>query len=193
MHDPIGLGAASRSASERPGDRLIARDRIARGRARVRRALGYWKGVALIVVVGGALSVGLASRVAHTYRSESTVFARPRIRTDDRDDSSMSPDQMLRQAARLKDMLTTRSRLETGIKRFRLYGETVAHRTMLDAVEEMKPHVGFRSLEGAQYVISFDGDDPDVVQKVTEYLSKSLIEDYAAADLEDLRRVVFDE
>jgi uncharacterized protein involved in exopolysaccharide biosynthesis len=188
MHDPIGLGAASRNASERPGDRLIARDRLARGRARIRRALGYWRGVAVLCAVGGALSVAFASRVVHAYRSESTVFARPRIRTDDRDDSSMSPDQMLRQAARLKDMLTTRSRLETVIKRFHLYGETVAHRTMLDAVEEMKPHVGFRSLEGAQYVISFDGDDPDTVQKVTEYLSKSLIEDYAAADLEDLHR-----
>jgi hypothetical protein len=52
----------------------------------------------------------------------------------------------------------------------------------------MKPHVGFRSLEGALYVISFDGHQPDSVQKVTEYLADSLIDDYAAGDLDDLRR-----
>ena len=85
-------------------------------------------------------------------------------------------------------MLTTRGRLETAIKQFGLYPGTVAEKTMLDAVEEMKPHVGFRSLEGAQYVLSFDGNDPDTVQKVTAYLSDSLIEDYAAGDLGVLRR-----
>jgi hypothetical protein len=52
----------------------------------------------------------------------------------------------------------------------------------------MKPHVGFRALEGAQYVISFDGEDPDTVLRVTQFLSESLIGDYAAGDLDDVRR-----
>ncbi len=157
-------------------------------RALAGRGLAYWRGSLTILVVAMAVGLFFASRLEHVYRAECTVMAKARIRTDDRDDSSISPDQILRQAARLKDMLTTRSRLESAIKKFGLYPATVADKTMLDAVEEMKPHVGFRSLDGAQYVISFDGGDPDTVQKVTAHLSSSLIDDYAASDMGDLRR-----
>src|SRR5579883_736524 len=140
------------------------RERLARLRVLVRRGMAYWKGSLLLLVVAATVALGVAVNVPRTYRSEATIVAKPRIRTDDRDESSTSPDQLARQSARLKDMLTTRSRLETAIKRFGLYPKTVASKTMLDAVEEMKPHVGFRSLEGAQYVVSFDGEDATTVQ-----------------------------
>ena len=164
------------------------RERLVRMRTLVRRGLGYWKGSFLIFCLATVAAVAGAWRIKHVYRSECTVLAKARMRTDDRDDSSTSPDQVARQGARLKDMLTTRARLESAIKKFGLYADTVAQNTMLDAVEQMKPHVGFRALEGAQYVISFDGDDPDVVQKVTEYLAETLTLEYAAGDLEDLQQ-----
>jgi hypothetical protein len=173
---------------ERHEETRSPRERLARMRTLVRRGLMYWKGSLLMFSLAGLVAVACAWRVQHVYRSECTVFAKARIRTDDRDDSSTSPDQVARQAARLKDMLTTRPRLESAIKKFALYRETTANKTMLDAVEQMKPHVGFRALEGAQYVISFDGDDPDVVQKVTQYLSESLTTEYAAGDLDDLQQ-----
>ena len=163
-------------------------ERLARIRALMRRGLAYSKGSLAIFLVGAAVAVGVARNTRPVYRAECTVFAKARIRTDDRDDGAPSPDQIVRQGARLKDMLTTRGRLEMAIKTFHLYPETVANKSMLDAVEEMKPHVGFRSLEGALYVISFDGNQPDLVQKVTQYLSDTLIDDYAAGDLDDLRR-----
>ncbi len=163
-------------------------ERIARIRALMRRSLAYSKGSLAIFVLGAGLAVGVARNTRPVYRAECTVFAKARIRTDDRDDGAPSPDQIVRQGARLKDMLTTRGRLEMAIKKFHLYPETVANKSMLDAVEDMKPHVGFRSLEGALYVISFDGSQPDLVQKVTQYLSDTLIDDYATGDLDDLRR-----
>jgi uncharacterized protein involved in exopolysaccharide biosynthesis len=163
-------------------------ERVARIRALMRRGLAYSKGSLAIFLVGTLAAVGVARNTRPVYRAECTVFAKARIRTDDRDDGAPSPDQIVRQGARLKDMLTTRGRLEMAIKTFHMYPETVANRSMLDAVEEMKPHVGFRSLEGALYVISFDGNQPDLVQKVTQYLSDTLIDDYAAGDLDDLRR-----
>ncbi len=163
------------------------RERLARTRTLVRRGLNYWKGSLLMFSIAGVVAIAGAWQVKHVYRSECTVLAKARIRTDDRDDSSTSPDQIARQNARLRDMLTTRARLESTIKKFGLYSETVANKTMLDAVEQMKPHVGFRALDGAQYVISFDGGDPDVVQNVTQYLSESLTMEYAAGDLEDLQ------
>jgi hypothetical protein len=167
---------------------IAARERVARMRTLAVRGLTYWKGAVAILILGAAVSVGIAESLHPVYRAECTVFAKARIHTDDRDDGAPSPDQVLRQAARLKDMLTTRGRLESAIKMFGLYPETLANKSMQDAVEEMKPHVGFRSLEGALYVISFDGPGPYTVQKVTEYLSDSLIDDYAASDVDDLRR-----
>jgi hypothetical protein len=164
------------------------RERIARAQTLLRRGLKYWKGSLLLFLLAAAVALATAWTVQPVFRSECTVFARPRIRTDDRDDSSSSPDQVARQAARLKDMLTTRGRLESAIKQFHLFPEIVGSKTMLDAVEQMKPHVGFRALDGAQYVISFDGDNPVTVQEVTAYLSDSLINDYGAGDLADLQR-----
>lgn len=170
------------------GEARSPRERFARMRTLALRGLSYWKGMLVVLLLGATAAIVIAMHVQRVYRSECTVFAKPRIRTDDRDDSGTSPDAIMRQSARLKDMLTTRSRLESAIKKFHLYPDIVSGRTMQDAVEKMKPHVGFRSLEGAQYVISFDGDDPDIVQHVTEYLAGSLIDDYAAGDLDDLQR-----
>lgn len=164
------------------------RERIARLRTLARRALAYWKGATLVLLLFGGGAVEFAMHMPHVYRSECTLLAKARIRTDDRDDSGLSLDQIARQGARLKDMLTTRARLESAIKTFGLYKETVESKTMLDAVEEMKPHVGFRSLEGGQFVISFDGDNPDTVQKVTQFLSESLTLEYAAGGVEDSKR-----
>jgi hypothetical protein len=163
------------------------REQLARMRRLLRRGAKFWKGSLVVLSLAAAASFVFALQVQHVYRSECTVFAKPRIRTDDRDDSSTSPEAIARQSARLKDMLTTRGRLESAIRRFHLYPGTVAHKTMLDAVEQMKPHVGFRSLEAAQYVISFDGDDPGTVSDVTRYLAESLIDDYAAGDVQDLQ------
>jgi hypothetical protein len=167
---------------------MSPRERLARMQALVRRGLAYSRGSLSILVVGSVVAVCVARNTRPVYRAECTVFAKARIRTDDRDDGAPSPDQIVRQGARLKDMLTTRGRLEMAIKTFHLYPETLSNRSMLDAVEEMKPHVGFRSLEGALYVISFDGPQADLVQKVTAYLADSLTDDYAAGDLDDLRR-----
>lgn len=164
------------------------RERIARLSTLARRGFAYWKGATLILLLTAGTALEIATHMPHVYRSECTIFAKPRIRTDDRDDTGLSLDQIARQGARLKDMLTTRARLENAIKTFRLYRETVESKTMLDAVEEMKPHVGFRSIEGGQFVISFDGNDPDTVQKVTQFLSESLVSEYAAGAVEDLER-----
>ncbi len=165
------------------------RERLARVFTLIRRGFGHWKGMLVIAVLGSAVAIFFAMHVKRVYRSECTIFVKTGMRTGDANDGpDTSMEAMTRQAARLKDMLTTRARLEGAIRTFHLYPKTVASRTMLDAVEEMKPHVGFRSIEGAQDVISFDGDSQDDVYAVTKYLADSLIEDYAEGDLRDLER-----
>ena len=168
--------------------RLTTSERIARLRARAARGLAYWRG-SLAVLAAGAIATGvLAEKLQPVYRAECTVLARARIRTDDREEAGSSSERAVRRSARLKDMLTTRGRLEAAVRRFGLYPEIVAGKSVLDAVEEMKPHVGFRAIEGGLYVVSFDGHPADTVRDVTAYLADSLIEDYAAGDLDDLRR-----
>jgi uncharacterized protein involved in exopolysaccharide biosynthesis len=164
------------------------RERIARLRTVAARGKSYWRGSLAVLLLGGGIAFTVAVNVQRVYRSECTVFAKPRIRTDDRDDTSTSPLELSRQSGRLKDMLTTRARLEGAVRKFGLYPETTSTKTMLDAVEQMKPHVGFRALDGAQYVISFDGSDPQMVQNVTGYLADSLIGEFAAGDLSVLQR-----
>lgn len=165
------------------------RERLARIFALIRRGLGYWKGTLAILLIGAGVAVFVAMHVRRVYRSECTILVKGGMRTGgDNDGPDTSMEAMTRQAARLKDMLTTRARLETAIRTFHLYPQTLASRTMLDAVEEMKPHVGFRSIEGAQYVVSFDGETQDQVYDVTKYLADSLIDDYAEGDLQDLKR-----
>ena len=168
-------------------DALTTGERIARLRARAGRGLAYWRGSLVVFVLGAAAALGVAAALEPVYRAECTVLAKARVRTDDRDDGSSS-ERTVRRNARLKDMLTTRGRLESAVRRFGLYPDTVAAKSMTDAAEAMKPHVGFRALEGGLYVISFDGHPADAVQRVTAYLADSLLEDYASSDLDDRRR-----
>jgi hypothetical protein len=105
-------------------------------------------------------------------------------------------DRSARLSAKLKDMLTTRALLEEAIKKFKLYSRTVDNKGMLDAVDEMKPHVGFRARQGGTYVIAFDsaeienGKTQDLVRDVTQYLAEELIEAYSNSSLTDLKTSV---
>jgi hypothetical protein len=167
------------------------RERLARICTLMRRGLRYWRAMVAIGVIGAVVAVFFAMQVKRVYRSECTIFVKGGMRTrgeGETETPETSMEAMTRQEARLKDMLTTRARLEGAIRSFHLYPQTVASRTMLDAVEAMKPHVGFRSIEGAQYVISFDGDGQDQVFEVTQYLADSLIDDYAEGEVRDLER-----
>jgi hypothetical protein len=179
----------SMSAAQPGGDKApepTAREKVDRFKVLARRALAYWRMSLVLFVAGCAVALAVAWQVKRAYRSECTVLAKPRFRTDDKEESSDQSGPKL--AARLKDMLTTRSRLESAIKAFKLYPQTTANKTMLDAADEMKPHVGFRPLDSGRYVISFDGEDANTVQLVTQFLADSLIDEYASGHLGDLKR-----
>jgi hypothetical protein len=172
------------------------RERVARLKTLARRGLAYWKMGLLLFLVGCGVALAFAFQVKLTYRSECTLLAKPRFHTDDKEDSEL---QGAKLEAKLRDIVTTRSRLETAIKKFSLYPKTTQTKTVLDAVEDMRPHVGVRGRESGRYVISFDGDDGVVavhapgdvqttVQQVTQYLADSLVEEYTSSNLGDLKR-----
>ena len=124
------------------------RERVDRAKLLARRGLAYWKTATLIFLIVGSIGIYLAMNTRRSYQSECIIGLRPGTR-DSGEDSR-------KRTERLRDMLTTPSRLEQTIKKFSLYPYTVQSYGTRDAVDDMSPHVGFRSRENGRYHITFD-------------------------------------
>jgi uncharacterized protein involved in exopolysaccharide biosynthesis len=160
-----------------PNAEPTVRERVARLKVLARRATRYWRVPALILVVGCGVALFLALRVKLIFRSEATFLFKPAIRMNDRpDDEGDSRAQRI--GAKLKDVLTTRTRLEGLIKKFDLYPRIVEQRGLVEAVSEMADHIGFRARDSETYVISFENEDPEVTQNVTKALADSMIDEF---------------
>lgn len=152
------------------------RERIARFKVITRRALGHWKVGFLLFALCAGVAVFFASRVKRVYKSEAVVLFKAGM-THNNDEPPA--ERALRLAPKLKDMLITRQRLEPIILENKLYPRIVESRGMLDAVEEMRNHIGLRGRDSETFVISFDAEsDPEVTQTVTQRLANSVIDDF---------------
>ncbi|WP_437978198.1 hypothetical protein WMF11_17085 [Sorangium sp. So ce295] len=160
---------ASLSTESTPRERL---DRAISVLGRVRM---YWRGAAAMLAVGLAISFALALATKRVWRSEATILYRDTIQTG-RDPQS-STARAARLGSKLKDALTARGTLAGVVEAFGLYPEKTA-RSMVEAVEEMKNHVGFRAQSSDTYVVSFTHDDPHVAQQVAARLTQILLDDY---------------
>ncbi|WP_433936240.1 hypothetical protein AB3662_16240 [Sorangium cellulosum] len=156
------------------------RERLDRAISVLGRVRMYWRGVAAMIAVGLSISLALALTTKRVWRSEATLLYRETIQTG-RDPQS-SAARAARLGPKLKDTLTARGTLAGVIEEFGLYPEKTA-RSMVEAVEEMKNHVGFRAQSSDTYVISFTHDDPHVAQQVAARLTHILIEDYRRASV----------
>ncbi|WP_437514937.1 hypothetical protein [Sorangium sp. So ce1099] len=160
---------SSLSTESTPRERL---DRVISVLGRVRM---YWRGAAAMIAVGLSISLALALATKRVWRSEATILYRETIQTG-RDPQS-STARAARLGPKLKDTLTARGTLAGVIEAFGLYPEKTA-RSMVEAVEEIKNHVGFRAQSSDTYVISFTHDDPHVAQQVAARLTQILVDDY---------------
>src|SRR5689334_10067372 len=100
------------------------RERIARGRTLAGRALKYWKMSALLLIAGCAIALLVATRVKLIYRSECVILFKPAIKTSERQEEESPSERAGKLAPKLKEVLTTRSRLEQMIKQYGLYPKT---------------------------------------------------------------------
>ncbi|WP_437562756.1 hypothetical protein [Sorangium sp. So ce542] len=151
------------------------RERLDRAISVLGRVRMYWRGMAAMIAVGLSISLALALATKRVWRSEATILYRETIQTG-RDPQS-STARAARLGPKLKDALIARGTLAGVIEAFGLYPEKTA-RSMVEAVEEMKNHVGFRAQSSDTYVISFTHDDPRVAQEVAARLTQILIDDY---------------
>ncbi|WP_437931002.1 hypothetical protein WMF37_17795 [Sorangium sp. So ce291] len=151
------------------------RERLDRAISVLGRVRMYWRGAAAMIAVGLSISLALALATKRVWRSEATILYRETIQTG-RDPQS-STARAARLGPKLKDTLTARGTLAGVIEAFGLYPEKTA-RSMVEAVEEIKNHVGFRAQSSDTYVISFTHDDPHVAQQVAARLTQILVDDY---------------
>ncbi len=156
------------------------RERVDRGKVLALRARRYWKGAIAVFVIISAISLLLALQVKRIYASECVVLVRPNLKTEDQENQQ---EKAIRLAPKLRDTLLTRSRLEPIIKEFKLYPSTVENRSMVDAVDEMTKHIGFKGRDSETFVISFEDEDPDRARVITQRLAETMMDDFKRANM----------
>ena len=172
--------AKASSTSDEEDDRTL-RERLERGVALAMRAVPFWKGTLGIFLVASGIGLFMALRTERIYRSECKILVKSGIRTGDRNDSpTLLADKV---AARLKEVLLTRTRLEPIIKDNKLYEGIVEGKGMTDAVEEMRTHVGLRASAESTFTISFEDTEKERTRAVTQQLTDTTIADYKRSNL----------
>jgi len=152
------------------------REKIQRIKVLARRAPAFWRGalvVFFVVFTAGILSI---LRMPRVYESETVILARDAIRTDPYDNTPRIQAQRL--GPKIKDLLFARSRLERIIVELGLYQNEIEKFGMLEAVQEMRTQIGFRTRDSDMFVISFQSTDRDLAQIVTARLAESMIDEF---------------
>lgn len=152
------------------------REKVERLKVLARRAPSFWLGAALIAAIVFTTGIVTILRMPRIYESETVILGRDAIRTDPRDDTPSMHAQRL--GPKIKDLLLARSRLERIILEFNLYSDVVERFGMLDAVEEMRAQIGFRTRDSDMFVVSFQSEDRDLAQQITARLAESMIEEF---------------
>jgi uncharacterized protein involved in exopolysaccharide biosynthesis len=161
-----------------------ARDRIDRIFAIALRTRRFFVPAFIIVVLGGLASFGYAMARKRIYKSETLILYREGIRSTDIVGGDDQGDRAQKLGLRLKEMVLSRTRLEQIINESKLYPQMVYDRGMIDAVDEMRKHIAFRVQDGDTFGLSFEGNDPELTQKVTAKLADALISENSRANSE---------
>lgn len=138
----------------------------------VKRALLKWPLSLVLVVIGVSAGVGYSVLRKPTFTSETIVVYRQGVKM-----TTESGGQSLSLGVRLQEMLLARSRLEGVLDDLAIYQDTKAKRGIVEAVEEFRSDITFKARSTDTFSISFKGRDPELVQRVTESLAKSLIDE----------------
>lgn len=152
-----------------------ARDRIDRIISVALRTRRFFWPAAIVVILGTLASLGYAMARKRVYKSETLILYREGIRSTDIVGGDDQGDRAQKLGLRLKEMVLSRTRLEQIINESKLYPAMVYDRGMIDAVDEMRKHITFRVQDGDTFGLSFEGNEPELTQKVTAKLADALI------------------
>jgi uncharacterized protein involved in exopolysaccharide biosynthesis len=171
-----------------PG-RTTTRDDLERTLRRLRSCLSFWRRALLVFVLTSLATVPYAMTRPRSYRSETVVLYQERIRTADITGAgSEGPAESTRRlGARLREALLSRASLEPIVLDLHLYARVAEERGLIDAVDEMRKHITFRTREGDTFEIAFEGDSPDEVLEVTQRLAECIVKESATRRADQAR------
>lgn len=152
------------------------RDRLDRVLSILLRTRRFIVPAMVCMTVGTLAAVTYAMVRKRVWKSETLILYREGIKPTDIVGGDDDPaDRAQRLGLRFKEMVLSRTHLEKIVRDDKLYPELVEERGMIDAVDEMRRHIGFRVQDGDTFGLSFEGPDPKLVQKVTAGLADALI------------------
>ncbi|HEU4412586.1 MAG TPA: Wzz/FepE/Etk N-terminal domain-containing protein [Polyangiaceae bacterium] len=148
-------------------------------RSLLSRIARRWRVIAVALAIGAALGALTPFLVLRpVYHSQVLLLYREGIQASSVLGQQAQEESRKRLAPRLKDMLLSRTHLEKVVGEFGLYPNTVARLGIIEAVDELRRHIVFKSHEDT-FEVSYDGEDPQVVHDVTKRLGDALIEENA--------------
>lgn len=170
---PLAPAADDSQSASREIRRLIAV---------IKRAIFNWQPSAAIVALGLVLGVTIALTKKPTYKSETIILYRQGVRFGEE-----GGQRILSLGTRLNEMLLARNRLEKLLDELAIYQDVKQKGGYVEAVEEFRKDIVWDARATDTFSISFKGKDPKLVQKVTERLADSLIEENQRLRIEQAR------
>jgi uncharacterized protein involved in exopolysaccharide biosynthesis len=170
---PLAPAADDSQSASREIRRLIAV---------IKRAIFNWQPSAAIVALGLVIGVTVALTKKPTYKSETIILYRQGVRFGEE-----GGQRILSLGTRLSEMLLARNRLEKLLDELAIYQDVKQKGGYVEAVEEFRKDIVWDARATDTFSISFKGKDPKLVQKVTERLADSLIEENQRLRIEQAR------
>lgn len=170
---PLAPAADDSQSASREIRRLIAV---------IKRAIFNWQPSAAIVALGLVVGVTVALTKKPTYKSETIILYRQGVRFGEE-----GGQRVLSLGTRLNEMLLARNRLEKMLDELAIYQDVKQKGGYVEAVEEFRKDIVWDARATDTFSISYKGKDPKLVQKVTERLADSLIEENQRLRIEQAR------
>jgi len=151
--------------------------------------------------VVGAIAAAVAHKLPDQFRSETVIIVVPQ-RVPESYVRATVTTRIEDRLQSLSQQIMSRTRLERIIQDFNLYAERRKTGIMEDIVEQMRRDMSLQVVRGDAFKITFVGDNPRTVMKVTERLATLFIDEsmkdrevlaegtnqFLEAQLEDARR-----
>lgn len=158
-----------------------------RARKVVRRSFRYWPVYVLAIAAAVGAAFYTPKLLGPVYVSGAVLVYEELIPTSTLMGTSDAVVETPRQrGARLREMVLSRTNLETIIDDLGLYPEIIASEGRQEAVNEFLTDVDVRSGEDT-FTLKFQYSDPDVAERVTARLAQSLIDQSARHRVEQAR------
>jgi protein tyrosine kinase modulator len=156
--------------------------------------------------ITAAATAVIVHRLPDQYRSETVILVVPQ-RVPESYVRSTVTTRIEDRLQSLVQQILSRTRLERIVKDFDLYAKERQTGIMEDVIEQMRKDIGVEVLRGDSFRISYVGDNPRMVMRVTERLASLFIEEnlrdrevladdtnqFLEAQLEDARRRLLDQ